>query len=356
MLEAIAKTVKFCRELCSDVEFIADDATRSDMSFLSQALSAAIEAGATTVTLCDAAGTMLPNEFTQFISRVYENLPGLRDVRVGVRCANTLNMADACVIAALGYGISEIKAASCPTNTASLENVARVIAAKEDVFAARMSVRTTQMSRICKQIEHMCRTARSKTSPFDAGVRENDDSISFTAQDDFSTVSQAVSRLGYELSEEDLAAVFEAFKRIAEKKEKVSAKELDAIVAAAAMQVPPSYTLENYVITAGNTISATAHMKLKRNGDILQGVSIGDGPIDAAFLAIEQIVGKHYELDDFLIQSVTEGREAMGQTVVKLRSEGKLYSGHGISTDIVGASIRAYLSALNKIVYEEAEV
>ncbi len=176
------------------------------------------------------------------------------------------------------------------------------------------------------------------------------------AHDDISTVLQAVSRLGYDLSDEDGSAVYEAFGRIAAKKEKVSAKELDAIVAAAAMQVPPTYTLDNYVITAGSSISATAHMKLNKQGKFIEGVSIGDGPIDAAFLAIEQIIGRHYELDDFQIQSVTEGREAMGQTVVKLRSEGKLYSGHGISTDIVGASIRAYLSALNKIVYEEAEV
>ena len=89
---------------------------------------------------------------------------------------------------------------------------------------------------------------------------------------------------------------------------------------------------------------------------MLEGLTPGDGSIDAAFMALEQIVGCHYELDDFQIQAVTEGREAMGQTVVKLRSGGKLYSGQGISTDIVGASIRAYLSALNKIVYEEAEV
>ena len=86
---------------------------------------------------------------------------------------------------------------------------------------------------------------------------------------------------------------------------------------------------------------------------MLEGVCIGDGPIDAAFLAVESITGRHYELDDFQIQAVTEGREAMGQTVVKLRSEGKVYSGRGISTDIVGASIRAYINALNKIVYEE---
>jgi 2-isopropylmalate synthase len=110
------------------------------------------------------------------------------------------------------------------------------------------------------------------------------------------------------------------------------------------------------VINAGNTISSSAHLRLTKDGQVLEGVCLGDGPIDAAFLAIEQITGCHYELDDFQIQAVTEGREAMGQTVVKLRASGKVYSGRGISTDIVGASIRAYINALNKIVYEEDAV
>ena len=114
--------------------------------------------------------------------------------------------------------------------------------------------------------------------------------------------------------------------------------------------------LKSYVINSGNVITATANIQLEKKGALTEGISVGDGPIDAAFLAIERITGRHYELDDFQIQSVTEGREAMGQTVVKLRSGGKVYSGRGISTDIVGASIHAYLSALNKIVYEEAEV
>ena len=99
-----------------------------------------------------------------------------------------------------------------------------------------------------------------------------------------------------------------------------------------------------------------AHMKLEKNGQLLEGIALGDGPVDAAFLALENILGCHYELDDFQIRSVTEGREAMGETVVKLRSNGKLYSGRGTSTDIVGSSIQAYISAVNKIVYEEAEV
>ena len=122
------------------------------------------------------------------------------------------------------------------------------------------------------------------------------------------------------------------------------------------MQVPPTYVLENYVITAASAASSTAHMKLMEGDKVLEGVSLGDGAIDAAFHALEQITGHHYELDDFQIQAVTEGREAMGQTVVKLRAGDKVYSGRGISTDIVGASIHAYLNALNKIVYEEAEV
>ena len=110
------------------------------------------------------------------------------------------------------------------------------------------------------------------------------------------------------------------------------------------------------MITAGNTISSTAHLRIRNNEEMMEGVCIGDGPIDAAFLAIENVTGRHYELDDFQIQAVTEGREAMGQTVVKLRSQGKVYSGRGISTDIVGASILAYINALNKIVYEEDNV
>ena len=118
--------------------------------------------------------------------------------------------------------------------------------------------------------------------------------------------------------------------------------------------MPTTYFLESYVINSGNIIPATANITMTKNGEKISGLAGGDGPIDAAFLAIEQIVGHHYELDDFQIQSVTEGQEAMGSALVKLRNDGKLYSGKGISTDIIGASIRAYLNALNKIVYEEA--
>ena len=164
-----------------------------------------------------------------------------------------------------------------------------------------------------------------------------------------------ITKLGYNLSDEDLCKVYEEFIRVARKKQ-VGAKELDAIVASTALQVPPTYKLLSYVINSGNIITSTAHIILEKGGVELSGISTGDGPIDAAFLAVEQIIGHHYELDDFQIIAVTEGKEAMGQALVKLRSGGRLFSGTGISTDIIGASIRAYINALNKIVYEENNV
>ena len=356
MITAIRETIQECSKFCADVEFVADDATRSDTAFLYEAVRTAIAAGVKTVTVCDTAGAMLPNEFTAFLRELYAAVPELKDVVLGVSCSDNLSMADSCAIAAVRYGAGEIKAASYRQNVVSLPNVAKVLSAKGEFYNATCSVKTTVMKRITGQIAWMCQTGRSKTSPFDNGVQEDDGSLFLTGHDDLSAVMKAASQLGYDLSEEDGAKVFEAFQAIAAHKEKVGAKELDAIVASAAMQVPPTYLLDSYVVTSGNTISATANLKLMKQGKPLSGVSLGDGPIDAAFLAIEQITGHHYELDDFQIQSVTEGREAMGQTVVKLRSEGKVYSGQGISTDIVGASILAYINALNKIVYEEETV
>ena len=355
MLAAIENAVKLCKASCTDVEFIADDATRSEMSFLCEALETAISAGATTITLRDAAGSMLPDEFAAFVRSVKENTKGIDTVTLGIVCSDALSLADACAVAALYAGVQEIKSSAYPLCTASVANIAKILALKGNLFSLSCPVSTTQLSRICDQIAGICQAEKDKRPAF-VPTYHHDTELTLTARDDMAAVLQAVSQLGYELSQEDGANVFAAFTAIAAKKAEVSAKELDAIVATAAMQVPATYTLDNYVITAASYASATAHMKLIRDGNILEGVSLGDGAIDAAFHALEQITGCHFELDDFQIQAVTEGREAMGQTVVKLRANGKVYSGKGISTDIVGASIAAYLNALNKIVYEEENV
>ena len=352
MLTAIETAVKLCKEKCAEVEFIADDATRSDESCLLCALQAAIAAGATIVTVRDAAGDLLPEEFAAFIANIREKLP---DVNLGVSCSNALSLSDACAISAMKVGAAEIKAAAYPMGAPSVSHIAKILSVKGDMLSISCPVGTTELSRLCDQIARLCRTEKTKSAALPPLPLHAEELI-LTVRDDMAAVLQATQKLGYDLSPEDAASVYAAFTAIAAKKAEVSLKELDAIVATAAMQVPSTYTLDNYVITAASATSATAHMKLSREGSTLEGVSLGDGAIDAAFHALEQITGCHFELDDFRIEAVTEGREAMGQTIVKLRAGGKVYSGRGISTDIIGASIHAYLNALNKIVYEEETV
>ena len=352
MLDAIQETVAACTALCPDVEFIAEDATRADKEYLKQALVRAIEAGATTVTLYDEAGNMLPEELGAFITDLVESVPQLSYVSLGIACSNALYMANACAMAGIAAGVDEIKATSYPMGMAVVERLATILKDKGDQLGARCSVRTTEIKRINQQINRMFENERGQGVSL-ASSSEPDGSIQLTAHDTIETVAACAEKLGYDLSPEDQANVYDAFLRIAEKKEFVGSRELDTIVATAALQVPATYTIVDYVFNSGNNIRSTACLHLKKGDEDLEYVGMGDGPIDAAFAAVEHLVGRHFELDDFQIQSVTEGHEAMGHTLVKLESNGKLYSGRGISTDIVGSSIRAFVSAVNKIVYEE---
>lgn len=353
MLDSIVKTIKKCRECCDDVEFIADDATRCDENFAKDAINAAIEAGATTITICDTAGNSLPGEISNSIEKLKELIPNLSKITLGVSCSNELAMADACAIAAIRAGAGEVKCASYAVNTVSLGNVAKIIANKGDSWNISTSIRMTGMNRSINQILWMCKTDRSEGSPFDTGVSADEEELFLDVNDTLPNVLNAAKVLGYDLSDEDGVKVYESFLRIITKKEQITYKELDAIIASNALQVPESYVIDNFVINSSNFSSSTAHIVLKKDDQKLEAVCIGDGPIDAAFLAIEQIVGRHYELDDFQIRAITEGREAMGETIVKLRHEGKVFSGRGIATDIIASGINAYVNALNKIVYEE---
>jgi len=348
MLAAVKDTVALCTAKGCEVEFVAEDACRAEMDFLARIVAAAIEAGANVVTVCDTEGAKLPNEIAAFVTALIEAVPSLEKVRLGVKCANDLAMADTASIAAINSGAGEVKTC-CGGATADMANVSRILAARGESMGAYSSVRTTELSRGIAQIGRMFRGKSAAAS--EVGMDTGSSDLLVSVHDDITAVARAVASLGYELSDEDVTRVFEAVRRIG--KEKVSAKELDAIVATAALQVPPTYRVESYMITSASSMKSVAQIKLLKEDKPLEGVFTGDGPIDAAFIAIEQIIGSHYELDEFQIQAITEGREAMGETVVKLRSGGKLYSGRGISTDIIGASIRAYVNAVNKIVYEE---
>ena len=354
MLELIGTLTAHCASICNDVEFAAVDATRAEKEYLFKAVETAISNGAKTVTLCDTAGTLLPGEFALLIGDLYEAVPSAKNITLSAECSNALDMANACVFSCIGAGATQIKTCIGSEAMAGLEQVMKALQVKGHTLDVCYGVNSMALNHSAKQILAMT-NGTPKNLAASEGISDLAGSVLLDDTADIAKVSKAIVTLGYELSEDDTAKVFEAFKNVSAKKQ-VGSKELDAIIANVAHQVPPTYRLQSYVINAGNVISSTANIILEKGNRTLKAVCLGDGPIDAAFHTIEQIIGHHYELDDFQIQSVTEGREAMGEALVKLRSNGKLYSGKGVSTDIIGASIVAYINALNKIVYEEKAV
>ena len=336
---------------CGDVEFFAEDATRADKAFLVQMIEAAVSSGVKTVTLCDDEGAMLPDEIYTFVSNIQKDIPALANVTIGMLCKDVNGMATASAVMAMKAGASEIKCSVGVKDIPSLETFAGILNTCGDRCGISSGIHYDQLHRIVGQVEWICGTGDKPTLKSDVLVTAEDNAV-FDANDTAETVAAAVAKLGYDLSAEDNMRVYDEFIRVAEKKT-ITLKDLDAVVASVALQVPPTYRLVSYVVNNGNIISSSAQITLEKDGEQISGISIGDGPVDAAFRTIDQIVGHHFELDDFQIQSVTEGREAVGSALVRLRNDGKLYSGKGISTDIIGASIRAYVNAVNKIIYEE---
>ncbi len=347
MIAYIKECVKKAKESVSNVEFCAVDATRAEYDFLMDAINAAVESGATTISICDSASAMLPDDFASFAADIANAVK----VPMGVKCSDKNGLAAAQAILSTRQGVDIVK--TCVDGEfVPLETFATMIKNCGDSYSFYSNIRYTEMHRVIKQINRIAENTNNENAAVTL-TDADETSIHLDVKDTQEDIAVAVKKLGYDLSEEDEAKVYEEFLRVAEKKN-VGAKELDAIVASVALQVPATYKLISYVINNGNIINSTAQITLEKDGEQLQGICIGDGPVDASFLAIDQIVGHHYELDDFQIQAVTQGKEAMGSALVKLRNGSKLYSGNGISTDIMGASIKAYLNAVNKIVYEEA--
>jgi len=353
MLSQIKETLQTCLSLCPNVEFTAEDATRSDIEFLCSVIDASITAGAKIITLCDSTGEMTPEEISAFISSVKNKVPALSNVVLSLHLRDHLGLAAASALAVAGCGVQQFKV-SCGGNSGhlSMEQFLNALKVRGEALDITCGANVTALFRTCRQIDTI--TGSGRSGRFAPAAEEGGaaDQEELRADADISAVQRRIELLGYDVSKDDLNEIYRVFKEIARSK-KVVNRDLEAIVAETAGQVTPTYHLDNYVINSGNAIVATAFIRLLKDGTPLQAISTGDGPIDAAFQAIEQILGRHFELDEFQIQAVTEGHEAMGDALVKLRSNGRLYSGRGLSTDIVGASIRSYLSAVNKIVNEE---
>lgn len=346
MLEKIGALTAAAKALCADVEFSALDATRADEDFLLAAVKAAEEKGASLITVCDNAGASTPEEIAALVSKVKTAV----SVPVYVQLSDRINMAVASAFAAIAAGADGVKCAMIGKDALLAGKLSDAVRACGAQIGAELTLNSTS---IHASIEDMVASIHHESATEDGAVSDKK-KILLDADSTLTQVADAASLLGYELSDADTGSVYKALSQVCEKKGAIGAKEFEALIASSAMQAPSTYHFETYTTTSSNISSAMTQIVLKKQDEVICGVSAGDGPIDSAFRAIEQCIGHHYELDDYQVQSVTEGKEALGSALVRLRVGGKLYSGNGTSTDIIAASIRAYINALNKIVFEEA--
>ncbi len=346
MLEKIGELVKASKEVCDQVEFSALDATRADEDFLVSAVKEAEAKGACMVTICDDAGVSTPDDIAKLVAKVKEEV----NIPVYVKVSDRINMAVASAFSAIKNGVDGVKCSMVGNDILLTGEFSDAINACGAQIDAEINLNNTK---IHASIDDMTSNISHNTYKDENQISEKK-KILLDSDSTMAQVAQAAAVLGYELSDSDVGNVYKVVKQVCEKKGAVGSKEFEAVIASSAMQAPSTYHFETYTTTSSNVSSSMSQVTLKCNDEIICGVSHGDGPIDSAFRAIEQCIGHHYELDDFQVQSVTEGKEALGSALVRLRNNGRLYSGNGTSTDIVAASIRAYINALNKIVFEEA--
>ena len=346
MLDKIVALIIKAKSYVKDVEFSAIDATRADIDFLLKAVKTAEEKGATVINICDDAGVSTPEE----ISAIVEKVKSVVSIPVYIQVSNRISLGVASAFSAISKGIDGLKCAIAGKDVLITGKICDAISVCGNTIGAKINLDTTKIhasvDEILSKINHKDLEVSDSVSDKNKILLDSDATLK--------DVVNSATYLGYELSEADAGKVFNALTKVCEKRGAVGAKEFEALIASNAMQAPSTYHFETYTTTSSNVSTAISQVTLKRNGEIISGVSSGDGPIDSAFRAIEQCIGHHYELDDFQVQAVTEGKEALGSALVRLRNNGKLYSGNGTSTDIIGASIRAYINALNKIVAEEA--
>ena len=383
VIHTIQEMVAYAKSKCEDIEFSAEDATRSEVKFLARVFDTAIKAGATTINIPDTVGYTTPDEYYNFITEIINNCPALKTVDISVHCHNDLGLGVANSIAAIKAGATQIE---CTVNgigeragNAALEEIVMALKVRKDVISADTKIDTKQ---IVRSSNLLSRITGVKVQPNKAivgdnafahesgihqhGILNNRETYEIMTPESIGldtnklvlgkhsgrhAFNEKLIKLGYELSKYELDEAFVKFKELADKKKSVYDKDIVALISKQKIEIPKTYELDKYVVNSGNTITSTTTISIKKDNKIIEEVSTGEGPIYAAFKAIEKIIGINLELDDFSLNSITEGEDALGDAMVKLRDQDRVYIGRGLSTDIIESSIIAYINAVNKMIY-----
>ena len=382
ILRAAVEGVRFARELCEDVEFSPEDASRTELEFLAQVVEAAIEAGASTVNIPDTVGYTVPDEFAELFRYLRKNVRGIERVRLSVHCHNDLGMAVANSLTAVVAGARQVE---CTINgigeragNASLEEVVMALKTRAAFFNVTTGIQTTRLyptSRLVSSITAMP-VPRNKAVvgenafAHEAGIHQHGVLKHYSTYEIMRPEDVGLSRshlilgkhsgrhafrervraLGFELEEQELNQVFEEFKALADRKKELFDGDIEALVLRAEGTAAGPWSLaglETHAVTEG---PASATVRLRHSdGRLIEHTAQGDGPVDAAFKAIETATGIEVMLRKFEVRAVTEGEDAQGEALVYVEYNQRTYRGSSVSTNIVESSGKAFLEVINRI-------
>ena len=382
VVEAARAAVRLARSFVSDVEFSAEDATRSDWDFLCRIFAAAIAEGASTINIPDTVGYTTPEEYVRLIEYVRERTPGAEGVVISVHCHDDLGMATANTLAAIQAGARQaevtINGIGERAGNTSLEEVVMALHTRRDFFAAiRPNIQTEQLVPASKLVSHLTgivvqpnkAIVGANAFAHEAGIHQDgmlkhrDTYEIMTPQSVGWEMSRLVlgkhsgragftarlQELGYEgLAPERLQELYTRFIALTDRKKAVTNADIMALVEEDLSQVPELYTLLGWQAHSGSNGRAEAWVHVRVQGAEREAEAVGNGQVDALFQAIDKLVPGGCVLESFHIDAVTPGEDAQGEVSVRVRRGEQVYSGRGVATDIVEASIRAYLNALNR--------
>ncbi len=379
-LVAAVAAVKLARNLCNDVEFSAEDAGRSDPDFLCRVVEAVIDTGARTVNIPDTVGYLLPDEFGQLIATIMNRVPNIDKSVVSVHCHNDLGLAVASSLAAVTNGARQVE---CTVNgigeragNASLEEFVMALHTRRDHLGLDTGVNTAEIfptSQLLSSITgvpvqpnkaivgrnafahesgiHQDGMLKNKMTyeimtPESIGLKKSQ--LVLGKHSGRHAFVKRLQEMGYELDQGEVDKAFDAFKTLADKKKEIFDDDLRALVDEKMLEVPETYRLSYLNFSSGNQTIPTATVELAREGRTYRDASTGDGPVDAAYKAIERITKIKGALNSYQIRAITSGKDAVGEASIRVEIGGETFSGKGRSTDIVESSVRAYLQTINK--------
>lgn len=388
VLERAIAMVKYAKKYCSDIEFSAEDASRTRPEFLYKIVEEVIKAGATVVNIPDTVGYSTPVEFGRLIRNIKENVSVSDKADISVHCHNDLGLAVANSLAAIENGATQVE---CTVNglgeragNAAVEELVMGINTRKDYYNLTHKVDTTQIHRTSKLVSSMTginvqpnkAIVGANAFAHESGIHQHGmmadkstyeimtpESVGLTTNkmvlgklSGKHAFEERLKELGYtDLKAEDITKSFEKFKILADKKKVISDKDLEALVEENTAEVPKTFILENFQFLSGRKLVSTATVEIKKGDELLVEAATGDGPIDAAFNAIDRATGISLELDDYSLRAVSEGKDALGEVTVRVSKSDAKFVGRGVSTDIIEASVIAYVNAINKVVNEFGE-